>query len=85
MHTACSVEPIYNSEHLIQDLGVVGRHLESMRSYSLTTDIAKMVENFTYTFQSFSNDFAVIESEVNEMVNNKKDEEYNNMKSRIKK
>ena len=84
IHITCDVQSFYKPEHLLQDLDVVKRHLEAMQNFTLISDVATIVPNFTQVFESFSDSFNIIEMEVKEAIKNKRDKEYNLLKDRIK-
>ena len=84
MHLSCTVQPLHTPDHLKQDLAVVKRHLEAMQNYTLISEVAEMVENFTPCFEVFFNSFKDIESEVKAVIDSRKEEEYNSVKDRIK-
>ena len=84
MHDNCCVQLICTSEDLREDLNIAKRHIDMMEYYALVSDVAELVDGFTEGFEVFSNDVAAIESEMKDVVDNKREEEYNSMKDRIK-
>ena len=84
MHMSCIVQPLHTPDHLKQDLAVVKRHLEAMKNYTLISEVAEMVENFTPAFEVYFNSFKDIESEVKAVIDNENEGQYNNVKDRIK-
>ena len=85
IHTNCSVHMLCSSEDLEQDLNILKKHLEMMQYYTLVSDVSTLVDNFTASLESLSNNIATIESEVTSVINNNNKKEYNNMKDRIHK
>ena len=55
-----------------------------MQNYTLISEVAEMVENFTPTFEAFFKSFIDIESEVKAVIDNKREGDYNSVKDRIK-
>ena len=55
-----------------------------MQNFTLISDVATIVPNFTQVFESFSDSFNIIEIEVKEAIENKRDKDYNLLKDRIK-
>ena len=56
-----------------------------MQYYTLVSDVSTLVDNFTASLETLSNNIATIESEVTFVINNNNKKEYNNMKDRIHK
>ena len=83
MHDNCCVQLICTSEDLREDLNIAKRHIDMMEYYALVSDVAVVVDGFTQGFEVFVKDVAAIESEVKEVVVNKREEEYNNVKDHI--
>ena len=83
MHDNCCVQLICTSEDLREDLNIAKRHIDMMEYYALVSDVAVVVDGFTQGFEVFSKDVATIESVMKDVVDNKREEEYNNMKNRI--
>jgi len=55
-----------------------------MTNYSLVTEVAEMVENFTISLEAFSDNFMAIELEVKAAIENESIERYNSIKETIK-
>ena len=84
MHLDCSVQLLCTSEDLRQDLNIAKRHIDMMKYFTLVSDVAELVDNFTQGFRVFSEDVAAIESVVKAVIKNKSEGEYNSVKDRIK-
>ena len=55
-----------------------------MSKYSLVTEVAEMVENFSISLEAFVDRFTTIEIEVKAAIENESSERYNNIKNTIK-
>ena len=80
----CSVQLPCTSEDLRQDLNILKRLLDTMQYHTLVSDVAHLVKDFTHTYKVFSDDITTVESEVKAVISNKRENEYNNVKDRIK-
>ena len=83
MHDNWCVQLICTSEDLREDLNIAKRHIDMMEYYALMSDVAVVVDGFTQGLEVFSKDVAIIESVVEDVVNNKREQEYNSVKDRI--
>jgi len=83
MHSKCTVNAFCQAGHLKEDLNIINRILRTMYSYTLVSNVALMVPNFTATFEDISMHYEDIEAEVLIAISEKKDEDYNKLKDRI--
>jgi len=76
--------PVCDPENLQQDMEVLEKHLEGMKSYLLMSEVADIVPNFATTLESFSTQFSLLKEDVDAAINTNKDEKFNKLKARVR-